>query len=170
MYSAHDLLTRWPALNVAARRAKLQDSLRLTPGPLADVITASTPAAERVAGALWLREPSAWSGDAADQRTIANRLGWMSSPFLMAESIQRLQTFAATILGSGFTDIVLLGMGGSSLAPEVLRSILGVASGWPRFRMLDSTDPAAIRAATTPPATTLYLFSSKSGTTIEPNS
>jgi glucose-6-phosphate isomerase len=170
MYSAHDLLTRWPVLNVAARRAKLQDSLRLTPGPLSDVIAASTPAAERLAGALWLREPSAWSGDASERQTIANRLGWMSSPFLMADSIQRLQTFAATILASGFTDVVLLGMGGSSLAPEVMRSILGVAPGWPRFRMLDSTDPAAIRAAATPPATTLYLFSSKSGTTIEANS
>lgn len=170
MYSAHDLLTRWPALNVAARRAKLQESLLLSPGPLSEAIAASTPAAERIAGALWLREPSAWSADAAAQNTIANRLGWMSSPFLMADSIQRLQTFAATILGSRFTDVVLLGMGGSSLAPEVLRSILGVAPGWPRFRMLDSTDPAAIRAAATNPANTLYLLASKSGTTIEPNS
>jgi transaldolase/glucose-6-phosphate isomerase len=170
MYSAHDLLTRWPALNVAARRARLQDSLRLTAGPLADIFSASTPAAERVAGALWLREPSAWSGDASEQRAIANRLGWMSSPFLMADSIERLNTFAAAIRRNGFTDVVLLGMGGSSLAPEVLRAILGVAAGWPRFRMLDSTDPAAVRAAATPPSTTLYLLSSKSGTTIEPNS
>jgi hypothetical protein len=87
MYGAHDLLTRWPALNVAARRAKLQDSLRLASGPLTDIIAASTPAAERIAGALWRREPSAWGSDASEQRTIANRLGWMSSPFLMAESI-----------------------------------------------------------------------------------
>jgi glucose-6-phosphate isomerase len=170
MYSAHDLLTRWPALNVAARRATLQDSLRLASGPLAEIFSASTPAAERIAGALWLREPSAWSGDASDQRAIANRLGWMSSPLLMADSIERLNTFAATIRRDGFTDVVLLGMGGSSLAPEVLRAILGVAPGWPRFRMLDSTDPAAVRAAATPPATTLYLWSSKSGTTIEPSS
>lgn len=170
MYSAHDLLTRWPALNVAARRAKLQDSLRLASGPLGDIITASTPAAERVAGALWQREPSAWNVEPADQRAIANRLGWMSSPFLMADSIERLTTFAAKVHRDGFTDVVLLGMGGSSLAPEVLRAVVGVAPGWPHFRMLDSTDPAAVRAAATPAATTLYVLASKSGTTIEPNS
>ena len=81
-----------------------------------------------------------------------------------------LQTFAASIKDGGFTDIVLLGMGGSSLAPEVLRAVIGVAPGWPRFHMLDSTDPAAVRAAATPPDRTLYLIASKSGTTIEPNS
>lgn len=60
--------------------------------------------------------------------------------------------------------------GGSSLAPEVLRAVLGIAPDWPRFHMLDSTDPAAIRAVATPPARTLYILASKSGTTIEPNS
>lgn len=73
MDSAHDLLTRWPVLNVAVRRAKPQDSLRLPPGPLSGVITASTPAGERIAGALGLRERSAWSGEASEQQTIANR-------------------------------------------------------------------------------------------------
>src|SRR6185436_2502030 len=61
-------------------------------------------------------------------------------------------------------------MGGSRLAPEVLRAIVGCAPGWPGFHMLDSTDPAAVRAAATPPARTLYILASKSGTTIEPNS
>jgi transaldolase/glucose-6-phosphate isomerase len=60
-------------------------------------------------------------------------------------------------------------MGGSSLAPEVLRSIVGVAPGWPRFHMLDSTDPDGVRAVATPPRHTLYLLASKSGGTIEPN-
>src|SRR5207244_7507902 len=110
-----------------------------------------------------------WSGDPVVQKAIADRLGWMSSPALMAGSIDRLERFAAKIKGDGFTDVVLLGMGGSSLAPEVLRSVLGVAPGWPRLRMLDSTDPAAVRAAATPPTRTLYIVASKSGTTIEPN-
>ena len=88
----------------------------------------------------------------------------------MADSIDRLQTFAASVKRDGFTDVVLLGMGGSSLAPEVLRAVLGVAPGWPRLHMLDSTDPAAVRAVATPPERTLYLLASKSGTTIEPNS
>jgi glucose-6-phosphate isomerase len=88
----------------------------------------------------------------------------------MANSVQRLTSFADGIRAAGFSDIVLLGMGGSSLAPEVLRSIVGVARGWPRFHMLDSTDPAAVIAAATPPKTTLYIIASKSGGTIEPNS
>ncbi len=170
MYSAHDLLTRWPALDVAARRARLQNSLHLSPGALVGTLSAAAATAERAAAALWSRDPSAWSADGAVQKGIVDRLGWMSSPSLMAESIDRLLTFAASVRRDGVTDVVLLGMGGSSLAPEVLHAVLGVAPGWPRFHMLDSTDPAAVRAAATPPAQTLYLLSSKSGTTIEPNS
>jgi len=167
MHSAHDLLTRWPALDVAAKRARLQNTFQLSPR---DAFGGSDGAAERAASGLWHREPPAWSGDPAVQRTIANRLGWLSSPELMADAISRLETFATSIQRDGFTDIVLLGMGGSSLAPEVLRAVLGIAPGWPRFHMLDSTDPAAVRAAATQPARTLYILASKSGTTIEPNS
>src|SRR5262245_2640090 len=169
MHGAHDLLTRWPALDIAAKRARLQESLQLTPGPLKDMLDASTPAAERAAGALWQREPSVWSDNAGVQQKILARLGWMSSPALMADSIDRLRDFAAEVRNDHFTDVVLLGMGGSSLAPEVLRATLGVAPGWPQFHVLDSTDPAAIRAASTPPRTTLYIVSSKTATTIDTN-
>jgi len=169
MQTAPDLSTRWPALDVAGRRARIQDSLRLDGGPLADAFRASTAAAERAAGGLWQRDVSVWSSDAAVQGKIANRLGWMASPMLMADSLERLTAFAASVRQSGITDVVLLGMGGSSLAPEVLRAVLGVAPGSPRFHMLDSTDPAAVRAVDTPPSTTLYLLASKSGGTIEPN-
>jgi glucose-6-phosphate isomerase len=158
------------ALDVTARRGRLQNSLRLTPGPLADVFRARSQDAERAAGGLFRREPSAWSDDSDVQKTIASRLGWLGSPQSMSESLSRLREFAATIKRDRFTDVVLLGMGGSSLAPEVLRAIVGVAEGWPRFHMLDSTDPAAVQAAATPPETTLYILASKSGTTIEPNS
>jgi transaldolase/glucose-6-phosphate isomerase len=170
MHTAHDLLTRWPALDVAAKRARLQTTLQLAAGPLADALTASADAAERAAAGLWRREPAVWSSDPAVQRKIAERLGWMDSPALMADSIHRLVAFAAGVKRDGFTHVVLLGMGGSSLAPEVLRAVLGVAPGWPRFHMLDSTDPAAVRAAMTLPERTLYILASKSGTTIEPNS
>ena len=170
MHSAHDLQTRWPALDVAARRARLQDTFQIHPGPLRDVAAAGSAAAERAAAGLWRRDPAVWSDDPAVQRVIANRLGWLSAPALMADSIHRLEEFASAIRRDGFTDVVLLGMGGSSLAPEVLRAVLGVAPGWPRFHMLDSTDPAAVRAVGTVPAHTLYILASKSGTTIEPNS
>ena len=170
MHSAHDLLTRWPALDVAAKRASLQNSLHVSPGAIADALNGSAEVAGRAAAGLWRRDPSVWSADSTVQKAIADRLGWMSSPLLMADSVDRLRTFAGRVKGDGITDVVLLGMGGSSLAPEVLRAILGVAQGWPRLHMLDSTDPAAIRAAATTPRQTLYLLASKSGTTIEPNS
>jgi glucose-6-phosphate isomerase len=156
--------------DVAAKRARLQHTFHLTPGPLLVSLQAHAQEAERAADGLWRRDASVWSGDAEVQNKILNRLGWLGSPQLMADSLDRLLTCAASVKHAGFTDVVLLGMGGSSLAPEVLRAILGGAPGWPRLHMLDSTDPAAVRAATTPPDRTLYLISSKSGTTIEPNS
>jgi transaldolase / glucose-6-phosphate isomerase len=169
MFSRDLLSTRWPALDVAARRARLQDSFQFSAGPLNDALMANGVHAERAEAALMRREPAAWSDEPAVQQKIAQRLGWLNSPALMADSLTRLQTFAETVRADGFTDVVLLGMGGSSLAPEVLRAVLGVAPGWPRLHMLDSTDPAAVRAVATPPEHTLYLISSKSGTTIEPN-
>jgi transaldolase/glucose-6-phosphate isomerase len=170
MDSAQDMLTRWPALEVSARRVRLDSSLQLSAGPLANDLNRSAEVAARAAGGLWKRDPSVWSRDPVVQKAIADRLGWMSSPLLMAESFDRLRSFAERVRNDGFTDVVLLGMGGSSLAPEVVHAILGVARGWPRFHMLDSTDPAAVRAVDTPPERTLYLLASKSGTTIEPNS
>ncbi len=169
MQNASDLLTRWPALEVAARRARLEHSLHLSPGPIAARLHADAASAAGAAAALWRRDTSAWSSAPDARAVIANRLGWLDSPRLMADSLDRLRTFADSVKRDGFTDVVLLGMGGSSLAPEVLRSVVGTVPAWPRLRMLDSTDPAAIREAATPPAHTLYLLASKSGTTIEPN-
>jgi len=119
---------------------------------------------------LWRRDPNAWSQDAVVQKAILNRLGWMAAPSAMTSQIDRLKAFAEGVRRDGFTDVILLGIGGSSLAAEVLKSIAGIHEGWPRFQVLDSTDPAAVLAASPPPATTLYLLASKSGTTIEPNS
>jgi transaldolase/glucose-6-phosphate isomerase len=164
-----DLLTRWPGLDVAAKRARLLNRFQSALGPLRDTVNAQAAKAEEAAAGLWRRDTATWSADAATRQKIANRLGWLDSPGLMADSLGRLQTFASGIVRDGFTDVVLLGMGGSSLAPEVLRAVLGGATGWPRLHMLDSTDPAAVRAVVTEPERTLYLIASKSGTTIEPN-
>ena len=148
----------------------MEPALEITSGPLADAIDRYRPNAEAAVKGLWRRDPSTWSADAAVQSKIANRLGWLNSPELMSDALERLKTCAERVKRDHFTDVVLLGMGGSSLAPEVLRAIVGVAPGWPRFHMLDSTDPAAVLAASTDPATTVYILASKSGTTIEPNS
>jgi glucose-6-phosphate isomerase len=154
-----------PPLDVTALRARVRSSFRYDPGTFASAVSD----ADRVARGLWRRDPATWSADPGIRRKIADRLGWLTSPSLMADSIDRLRTFADSIKSAGFNDIVLLGMGGSSLAPETMRAILGVAPGRPRFHMLDSTDPAAVIAAATPPGRTLYVLASKSGTTIEPN-
>jgi glucose-6-phosphate isomerase len=155
---------------VAAKRARLEDSLSLSPGPLAQTIRIYRALAERAAAGLFRRDPSTWTSDAAVQQKIANRLGWLASPAAMTDSIARLRTFADGVRRDGIGDVVLLGMGGSSLAPEVLRAILGVVPGWPRFRMIDSTDPGAVRSVAASPDRTIYVLASKSGTTIEPNS
>lgn len=170
MLNTQELIARWPSLDVAAKRPRLANSFSIFAGPLADQFRSNADRAERAATGLWRRDTSTWSNDPNVQKTIANRLGWLTSPLAMADALDRLRQFAEGIRRDGFTDIVLLGMGGSSLAPEVLRAVLGVQAGWPRFQMLDSTDPAAVRAAVTPPDRTLYILASKSGTTIEPNS
>ena len=139
-------------------------------GALEQHVRASAADAEQAAAKLKQRDASLWSRAEDVQAKIANRLGWLDSPQLMASSATRLKRFGGNIKDNGFTDLVLLGMGGSSLAPEVLHRIIGVSAGYPRFHMLDSTDPAAVRAAATPPKTTLYIIASKSGGTIEPNS
>src|SRR4051794_34999876 len=169
MRDSSDLLSRWPALGVDIKRDHLRRSLYVSPGPIQNRANADATRAHSAAEAMWRRDPAAWSTAADVQATISNRLGWLDSPALMADSLERITSFAGGVRRDGFTHIVLLGMGGSSLAPEVLRSIVGAAPGWPQLHMLDSTDPDAIRAAATPPEHTLYLLASKSGTTIEPN-
>lgn len=123
----------------------------------------------RFAEALWTREASIWTADAATQQKIANRLGWLDTHDFVRSHLDRLRGFADGVRTGGFTDVVLLGMGGSSLAPEVMRQVLGVAPGYPRFRMLDSVDPDAVRGAMARAATSLFVFASKSGGTIEPH-
>ncbi len=167
---ADDLVSLWPAFDVAGKRARLHGSLQRSYGRSVPATDNDARLADSAATALWKRDPSAWSADQATQRAIANRLGWLSAPAWIADEIPRLKAFAEGVKRDGFIHVVLLGMGGSSLAPEVLRAVLAVAPGWPELLMLDSTDPASIRAADTPPERTLYLLASKSGTTIEPNS
>jgi transaldolase/glucose-6-phosphate isomerase len=122
---------------------------------------------------LWARRADIWSDEPAEQKKIANRLGWLESPELMSRSLPRLLRFAEDVRGAGLTHVLLLGMGGSSLAPDVMRAILAADArrGGLDLTMLDSTDPAEIAAvaARLPLAKTLVLVSSKSGTTIEPN-
>jgi glucose-6-phosphate isomerase len=121
------------------------------------------------ASALWNRQLDAWNADPATRQLIANRLGWLQALDFVTPLVPRLRAFAESVARSGFTDIVLLGMGGSSLAPEVLRQVLCPPDRQPRFRVLDSVDPDAVRGAMAQARDTLFVLASKSGTTIEPN-
>jgi len=113
---------------------------------------------------LWQRDTSVWTG------TDENKwLGWLTSA--AAADIADYEDFAQRVKGQKFSDAVVLGMGGSSLGPEVLAETFAKKAGFPRLHVLDSTDPAQVRAVekTVDIAKTLFIVSSKSGGTTEPN-
>jgi glucose-6-phosphate isomerase len=116
-------------------------------------------------GTLWIADPDR----AAATPELMNRLGWLDLPESMAAEVGELSGFAAEIRAAGMADVVLLGMGGSSLAPEVLMTIFGNAPGFPALRVLDSTHPDVLRVLddSIDLKQTLFLVSSKSGGTIE---
>lgn len=106
----------------------------------------------------------------ADPAVAAERLGWIGLPARAAASADALARLGREVADQGITDVVVLGMGGSSLAPLVLSRILGGEPGRPVLHVLDTTSPAAVTSLTAAlrPSTTLVVVSSKSGTTIEP--
>ena len=115
---------------------------------------------------LWRHDASLWTG--ADE---ASWLGWLTITEEQLANIVPLQSFAEDVRKAGFKHVLLLGMGGSSLCPEVLRMTFGKIAGFPELHVLDSTDPAQIKAAEAKVdlASTLCIVSSKSGSTLEPN-
>ena len=115
---------------------------------------------------LWQRDASLWTGD--DE---ASWLGWLDITEEQIAHWVELRNLAKEIWSAGFNDVLLLGMGGSSLCPEVLRMTFGKTSGYPDLHVLDSTDPAQVKAFENKidAAKTLFIVSSKSGSTLEPN-
>jgi len=132
-------------------------------------------AAERARGERWAerlfdRDTSLWSDDPRVQAAIAERLGWLDAPAHFGGQVPALEGFGEGIRDAGFRTAVVMGMGGSSLAPEVLQRTLGTADGWLDLRVLDSTDPLAVARSVDDldPPSTLWIVASKSGTTTEP--
>ncbi|HZR60941.1 MAG TPA: bifunctional transaldolase/phosoglucose isomerase [Xanthobacteraceae bacterium] len=115
---------------------------------------------------LWDEDASLWTG-----RDENDWLGWLDVIDAELRDMPSLNEFAEEIRERPFKDALLLGMGGSSLGPEVLAESLGSAKGFPKLHVLDSTDPAQVAAfeRKIDPAHTLFIVSSKSGTTLEPN-
>jgi len=116
---------------------------------------------------IWQKDHTVWKLEPTE---ITNRLGWLRVTDSMSEQIPVLQSFVREVIDAGFRHVVLLGMGGSSLGPEVLRQVFNNATGYLELKVLDSTVPAWIQSVkeSIDPARTLFLVSSKSGTTTEP--
>jgi len=115
---------------------------------------------------LWNRNASLWTG--ADE---AKWLGWLSAPDDIARELTALQGFGAELRADGIRDLLLLGMGGSSLCPEVLAETFGQLPGGPRLHVLDSTDPTQVASVESRVdlSRALVVVASKSGSTLEPN-
>lgn len=115
---------------------------------------------------LWAGDSTLWTG--ADE---AKWLGWLTITADMLTQMEALTAFAADVRAAGFEHILLLGMGGSSLCPEVLRMTFGVVPGYPELHVLDSTDPVQVKAFddAVDLSKTLVIVASKSGSTLEPN-
>jgi transaldolase/glucose-6-phosphate isomerase len=115
---------------------------------------------------LWAADASLWT-----EQDEAKWVGWLGIVDQQLKGVAHLQDFADEVKRAGFKDVLLLGMGGSSLGPEVFEETFGAKPGYPKLHVLDSTDPAQIRRfeADIDLARTLFLVSSKSGSTLEPN-
>jgi transaldolase / glucose-6-phosphate isomerase len=115
---------------------------------------------------LWCADASLWTG-----KDEGAWLGWLSVADDQLHHPQELERIAADVRAAGFSHAVLLGMGGSSLFPELLSLTFGAAEGHPELHVLDSTDPAQVRAVedAVDLSDTLFIVSSKSGSTLEPN-
>jgi len=115
---------------------------------------------------LWGRDRSLWSG-----KDEAQWLGWLGITNGQLAHIERLTGIREAARSAGFSHVLLLGMGGSSLGPQVIKTTFGTISGFPELHVLDSTDPGQVKAFENKVdlKNTLFIVSSKSGSTLEPN-
>ena len=141
-------------------------------GPLADRSNNAIREAEQagVAKRIWRKDASLWKADEASHKQIRNSLGWLTVPDEMIGVAGELIEFAEMIRARGFRHVMVCGMGGSSLCPEVLARTFGSQAGFPELLVLDSTDPDVIARFRDQIdlGHTLFVIASKSGTTTEP--
>ncbi len=123
----------------------------------------------KAASRVWQRDASLWSTAPEHIKVITNRLGWLSAVDVMKGKLAELSEFRTRALEMGLTDAVVLGMGGSSLAPDVMRAVFPTEGSALRVHVLDTTDPTTVLALERQLdlKKTLFIVASKSGTTLE---
>jgi transaldolase / glucose-6-phosphate isomerase len=151
----------------------INERLTASLGKYSDAVNAALKEAEKgdVMRRIWRKDASLWKEDEAHQKIIKNALGWLTVPDTLIGTEDDLIAFADRIRGErGFRHVMVCGMGGSSLCPEVLRQTFGQQEGYPELLVLDSTDPDAFSDIAKQIDIThcLFIISSKSGTTTEP--
>jgi transaldolase/glucose-6-phosphate isomerase len=151
----------------------INERLTASLGKYADAVSAAIKEAEKgdVMRRVWRKDAALWKSDEAHQKIIKNALGWLTVPDMMIGTEDDLVAFADRIRGvREFKHVMVCGMGGSSLCPEVLRQTFGKQEGYPELLVLDSTDPDAFSDIADQIDIThcLFIISSKSGTTTEP--
>jgi transaldolase/glucose-6-phosphate isomerase len=151
----------------------IHQRLTASPGKYADVVSAAIKEADKgdVVRRIWRKDAPLWKEDEKSLQIIKNALGWLTVTDTMIGVEDDLAAFADRIRNAGrFKHVMLCGMGGSSLCPEVLRRTFGHPEGYPELLVLDSTDPDTINmfAEQIDLTRCLFIISSKSGTTIEP--
>ncbi|MGQ9500283.1 MAG: phosphoheptose isomerase [Dissulfurimicrobium sp.] len=126
---------------------------------------------EAILQRIWTKDPSLWAKDQNAMEHIKNRLGWIDVLPKMKEAKTEIIDFANVLKAKGITRVIILGMGGSSLASIVLRDVFGPKEGYPSLDILDTTDPDEINKtfAKNDWDKTFFVVASKSGTTLEPN-
>ncbi len=160
--------------------AAVQTKRRLVLGPKLNAMSYKLPAAietdVKAAVEDWRKEGKIrrlWHADASlwTETDETKWVGWLGIVDDQLKGVAALQNFAADVKKAGFSDVLLLGMGGSSLGPEVFAETFGSKAGFPKLHVLDSTDPAQVKAfeGKVDLKKTLFLVSSKSGSTLEPN-
>jgi glucose-6-phosphate isomerase len=157
----------------ATRETDPDIALSVSPGEQAEAVNAALEEASRahVIERIWNKDATLWKSEPADQKIIANSLGWLTVAGEMLAVEWDLKTFAEGVIASGCQHVMVCGMGGSSLCPEVLRQTFGRQAGFPELLVLDSTDPDTINRFKEQIDITkcLFVIASKSGTTTEPN-